>query len=131
MGCCLKLDTSELKSGNCTSGHCASGQLFLTWFPELDGWVPASIGTPQPPASVCQDWGRPSGQGTSFLSIRNVILVVDDDPGTRRGVKRLLREHGYDSVLFSSVQAFENQVDFEDAFCVVLDINLGIGRALS
>ena len=39
-------------------------------------------------------------------------------------MKRLLREHGYDSVLFSSAKAFENKVDFEDAFCVVLDINL-------
>jgi FixJ family two-component response regulator len=70
-----------------------------------------------------QHW--PTGQGTLFLSNRNAVLVVDDDPGTRRGVKRLLREHGYDSVLFSSAQAFENQVDFADAFCVVLNISLG------
>src|SRR6476660_5758642 len=33
---------------------------------------------------------------------RNLIFVVDDDPGTLRGVSRLLRQYGYDSVLFPS-----------------------------
>jgi FixJ family two-component response regulator len=41
-----------------------------------------------------------------------------------RGVKRLLREHGYDSILFSSAESFQNHDDFEHALCVVLDINL-------
>src|SRR6266576_5046470 len=42
------------KRRHCTSGHCASGQLSLTWFLSLDGWVPTPIGTPRlpPPASV-------------------------------------------------------------------------------
>lgn len=55
---------------------------------------------------------------------RNVVFVVDDDPGTLKGVKRLLREHGYDSVLFQSAEAFQNHGDFEQALCVILDINL-------
>jgi FixJ family two-component response regulator len=55
---------------------------------------------------------------------RNVVFVVDDDPGTLKGVKRLLREHGYDSVLFQSAEAFRNHCDFEQALCVILDINL-------
>ena len=55
---------------------------------------------------------------------RNVVFVVDDDPGMLRGVKRLLREHGYDSVLFPSAEAFQNHDDFEEACCVILDINL-------
>jgi FixJ family two-component response regulator len=54
----------------------------------------------------------------------NVVFVVDDDPGMLMSVKRLLRTNGYDTVLFSSAKAFENQVDFKDACCVVLDINL-------
>jgi FixJ family two-component response regulator len=58
------------------------------------------------------------------LSNRNVVFVVDDDPGTLRGVKRLLREYGYDSVLFPSAEAFQNHDDFEAAVCVILDINL-------
>jgi FixJ family two-component response regulator len=49
---------------------------------------------------------------------------VDDDPGTLRGVKRLLKEHGYDSVLFQSAEAFQNHNDFDQAICVILDINL-------
>ena len=53
-----------------------------------------------------------------------VVLVVDDDPGTLRGVKRLLRQHGYDSVLFGSAEAFQNHDDFDQALCVILDINL-------
>jgi FixJ family two-component response regulator len=54
----------------------------------------------------------------------NAVFVVDDDPGTLSGVKRLLREHGYESVLFPSAEAFRNHDHFEEAFCVILDINL-------
>lgn len=55
---------------------------------------------------------------------RSIVFVVDDDPGTLKGVKRLLREYGYDSVLFSSAEAFQNHDNFETAVCVILDINL-------
>ena len=62
--------------------------------------------------------------GMSLVPNRNSVFVVDDDPGTLRGLKRLLREYGYDSVLFSSAQAFESHNDFENVVCVILDINL-------
>ena len=52
------------------------------------------------------------------------VFVVDDDPGTLRGVKRLLRQHGYDSVLFESAEAFQDHNDIDQALCVILDINL-------
>lgn len=55
---------------------------------------------------------------------QKLVFVVDDDPGMLRGVSRLLREHGYDSVLFPSADAFQKQDDFEGAVCVVLDIHL-------
>jgi FixJ family two-component response regulator len=55
---------------------------------------------------------------------RNLVFVVDDDPGTLKGVKRLLREHGYASVLFPSAEAFQNYGDFDAACCVILDIDL-------
>jgi FixJ family two-component response regulator len=58
------------------------------------------------------------------LSDRNLVFVVDDDPGTLRGVYRVLREYGYESVLFPSAEAFRKHGDFEEAFCVILDINL-------
>ena len=58
------------------------------------------------------------------MSNQNLVFVVDDDPGTLRGINRLLRQYGYDSILFSSAEAFRDHDDFEQAVCVVLDINL-------
>ena len=58
------------------------------------------------------------------LQSRKTVFVVDDDPGTLKGVKRLLRHYGYDSVLFPSAEAFQDHDDFEKAICVILDINL-------
>jgi FixJ family two-component response regulator len=58
------------------------------------------------------------------LPERKLVFVVDDDPGMLRGVQRLLREHGYDSMSFSSAAAFQKHDNFERAVCVVLDINL-------
>ena len=37
----------------------------------------------------------------------------------------MLRQFGYNSLLFPSAEAFANQIDFEQAICVLLDINLG------
>ena len=56
---------------------------------------------------------------------RNLVLVVDDDPAMLRSVARLLRQFGYASLLFPSAEAFANHSDFEEVFCVLLDINLG------
>jgi FixJ family two-component response regulator len=58
------------------------------------------------------------------LSKPKLVFVVDDDPGMLRSVQRLLREHGYDCVPFSSAAAFQKHDDFEQAVCVVLDVNL-------
>ena len=60
----------------------------------------------------------------SIMPNRNIVFVVDDDPGMLRGVKRLLRQHGYDSILFASAEAFQNHDDFEEALCIIMDINL-------
>jgi FixJ family two-component response regulator len=59
------------------------------------------------------------------LPDRNVVFVVDDDASFLNGVARLLRQHGNDSRLFSSASAFANRRDFDNAVCVLLDINLG------
>ena len=61
---------------------------------------------------------------------RNLVLVVDDDPGMLRGVERLLRRHDYEPLLFSSAQAFKSHDDFEKAACVILDINLNDGSGI-
>jgi FixJ family two-component response regulator len=49
---------------------------------------------------------------------------VDDDPSLLKGVKRLLRAHGFESVLFESAEALQQHRDFDQACCLVLDINL-------
>ena len=61
---------------------------------------------------------------------RNHVLVVDDDLGILRALKRLLRQHDYEPILFSSAQAFKSHTDFEKAACVVLDINLKDGSGI-
>jgi len=64
------------------------------------------------------------------LPDRNLVLVVDDDPGILKSVARLLRLFGYDSALFSSAAAFIKHGDFDKAVCVVLDIDLGDGSGI-
>jgi FixJ family two-component response regulator len=59
------------------------------------------------------------------LPNQKLVFVVDDDAGILKGLKRLLREHGYDSLLFQSANAFRDHDDFAQAICVVLDIQLG------
>jgi FixJ family two-component response regulator len=66
----------------------------------------------------------------SSLPNRNLVLVVDDDAAMLSGVARLLRQHGYDTVLFPSAEAFENHGDFEKAICIILDINLTDGSGI-
>ena len=56
---------------------------------------------------------------------RNLVLVVDDDAMMLKSVARLLRQLGYESVLFPSAEAFANHSDFDRVICVLLDIDLG------
>ena len=61
---------------------------------------------------------------------RNRVLVVDDDVGMLRAIKRLLQQHDYEPILFSSAQAFKSHADFGMAVCVILDINLNDGSGI-
>jgi FixJ family two-component response regulator len=61
---------------------------------------------------------------------RNLVLVVDDDPGILEGLQRLLQLHAYEPILFSSANAFKNHTDFEQTVCVILDINLNDGSGI-
>jgi FixJ family two-component response regulator len=72
----------------------------------------------------------PDNSGISCLQDRNLVLVVDDDPGILEGLERLLQLHGYEPILFSSAAAFKNHTDFEKAVCVILDINLNDGSGI-
>ena len=42
----------------------------------------------------------------------------------------MLRQIGYASLLFPSAKAFANYGDFDNAVCVLLDINLGDGSGI-
>ena len=61
---------------------------------------------------------------------RNIVLVVDDDPGILEGLQRLLWLHAYEPILLSSAEAFKNHTDFEKVVCVILDITLGDGSGI-
>jgi FixJ family two-component response regulator len=58
------------------------------------------------------------------VSNQGLVFVVDDDAGILKGLKRLLKQHGFDSALFDSVEAFENCDDFDAALCIILDVQL-------
>jgi FixJ family two-component response regulator len=59
-----------------------------------------------------------------MLPTRRSVYVVDDDPSMRKGVMRLLREHGFNVELFESGNALLSQGDCGEAFCIILDIQL-------
>lgn len=66
---------------------------------------------------------RPEGRSPAVCQGK-VVFVVDDDPSTLKGVKRLLREYGFNCVLFQSAEALQQHNHFDQAFCIVLDIDL-------
>ena len=47
-----------------------------------------------------------------------------------KAVQRLLRQHAYEPIVFSSAQAFKSHADIEKAACVILDINLPDGSGI-
>jgi len=47
-----------------------------------------------------------------------------------KGMCRLLRQHGYDTVPFETAAALRDRRDFDDAFCIVLDVNLSDGSGI-
>src|SRR5262245_9287928 len=63
---------------------------------------------------------------TSLMTLPNSksVFVVDDDPSMLRGVERLLKVHGFRTELFESAEEVCSRANMDDAFCVVLDINL-------
>ena len=66
----------------------------------------------------------------SQMPNRKLVLVVDDDPAMLKCVQRLLQQHAYEPILFSSAQAFKSHTDFDEAACIILDINLQDGSGI-
>lgn len=42
----------------------------------------------------------------------------------RTSIKRLLREHGFSATLFDSTKALLDNGDFDEAICIIIDIDL-------
>ena len=55
----------------------------------------------------------------------NAVFIVDDDASVRRSLERVLRSHGFDAIGFDSGAALRDHNNFEQARCLVIDINLG------
>ena len=58
------------------------------------------------------------------MPTHRAVFVVDDDPSMRKGLGRLLRQHGFNVVVFDSAHSLLDHGDLREAFCVILDINL-------
>lgn len=52
------------------------------------------------------------------------VYIVDDDSSVRTSLRRLLRGYGIDAKLFGSGSALFDHGDLQNAFCIILDINL-------
>jgi FixJ family two-component response regulator len=64
------------------------------------------------------------------LPHRKAVFVVDDDPSMLKGMRRLLKQHGYDAVPFETAKALKDHGHFDQAFCIVLDVNLSDGSGI-
>jgi len=58
-------------------------------------------------------------------TIPGVVAVVEDDPGMRKSIERLLRASGYKTAAFASAEDFI-QNGSENVFALVLDIHLPV-----
>ena len=59
-----------------------------------------------------------------------IIAVVDDDPGLRRALGRLLSAFGYRTEVFGSAQEFLVAAPKSKRACVLVDVNLGDSSGL-
>ena len=64
------------------------------------------------------------------MNQRKAVFVVDDDPSMLKGMRRLLRQHGYETVPFETAKALKKHNNFDQALCIVLDVNLSDGSGI-
>ena len=61
---------------------------------------------------------------------RKVVFIVDDDPSMLKGLRRLLKQHGFETVPFETAKALQDHDDFDRGICLVVDVNLGDGSGI-
>jgi FixJ family two-component response regulator len=54
-----------------------------------------------------------------------IVGIVDDNPGMRKAIRRILSEFGYTTHAFDSAEAFLKAAATSKADCLVVDIQLG------
>jgi FixJ family two-component response regulator len=67
---------------------------------------------------------------SSTLLDRKAVFVVDDDPSMLKGMRRLLKQYGYEAVPFETAKSLRDHGNFDGAVCIVLDINLSDGSGI-
>ncbi|HEY6931262.1 MAG TPA: response regulator [Thermoanaerobaculia bacterium] len=55
---------------------------------------------------------------------RERVFVVDDDPGVRKSLSRLLRSAGFEPLAFGSAEEFLRQLSADASGCLILDISM-------
>jgi DNA-binding response OmpR family regulator len=58
---------------------------------------------------------------------KRIVAIIDDDPGLRKSLARLLRAHGYVCDTWKSAEEFLEGFATSQANCLLIDINLGSG----
>ena len=56
---------------------------------------------------------------------RKIVGIVDDDPGVRTAIRRVLSAFGYTTYAYDSAEAFLKVAATSKADCLVVDIQLG------
>ena len=67
---------------------------------------------------------------STILDQRKVVFIVDDDPSMLKGLRRLLKQHGFETVPFETAKALQDHDDFDRGICLVVDVNLGDGSGI-
>jgi FixJ family two-component response regulator len=55
---------------------------------------------------------------------KNLIAIVDDDESVRRTTSLLIESFGFQAVAFESAESFLNSGQFQDASCLVVDVQM-------
>jgi FixJ family two-component response regulator len=58
------------------------------------------------------------------MTDQKIIWILDDDPGMREAVERVLSLHGFYTRSFASISDFYARAMPEQAICLILDIDL-------
>jgi FixJ family two-component response regulator len=56
---------------------------------------------------------------------RNVVAVIDDNPGVLGAISRLLSAFGYETELYASAKEFLDAAMMTESICLIVDVQLG------